>query len=41
MDEYYVYIMASHRGTLYTGVTNDFERKTYEHQHGIGIQFTK
>ena len=38
---YYVYIMSSYRGTLYTGVTNDLMRRAYEHRHKLADGFTK
>jgi len=37
---YYVYIMASHSGTLYKGMTNNLARRCAEHQRGEGSQFT-
>ncbi len=38
---YYFYIMASSSGTLYTGMTNDIERRVWEHKEGFNKGFTK
>jgi putative endonuclease len=38
---YYVYIMASSSGTLYTGVTNNIRRRSLQHKQGNGCAFTR
>jgi putative endonuclease len=41
-DGYYVYMLASGKlGTLYTGVTNDLLRRTWEHREHAVPGFTK
>jgi putative endonuclease len=40
MRDYSVYIMSSKSRTLYTGVTNNLERRVYEHRHKLLKGFT-
>ena len=38
---YYVYMLASLSRRLYVGVTNNLDRRMFEHRQGIGSSFTK
>ncbi|MCA9958890.1 MAG: GIY-YIG nuclease family protein [Anaerolineales bacterium] len=40
MKQYFVYILTSTSGTLYTGMTNNLARRVYEHKNKLIPGFT-
>jgi putative endonuclease len=40
MKQYFVYIMSSKSGTLYTGMTNDLQKRVYQHKNKLFEGFT-
>lgn len=40
MNKFYVYIMTNLSNTLYVGITNNLERRIYEHKHELLPGFT-
>jgi len=41
MRQYFVYLMTNKSGTLYVGVTNNLERRIFEHKNSLIEGFTK
>ena len=41
IKQWYVYILECSDGTLYTGCTNDIDRRLWAHNKGTGAKYTK
>jgi putative endonuclease len=41
MQIWYVYILECFDNTLYTGITNDLEKRINKHNNGTGAKYTK
>jgi putative endonuclease len=41
IDNWYVYIIRCHDGSLYTGIATDVERRFAEHQSNVGAKYLR
>lgn len=41
VPEYQLYLLLCEGGVIYTGITNDFERRYTQHCAGVGAKFTR
>lgn len=41
LDKWYVYILECSDGSLYTGITNDVQKRLKQHNDGKGAKYTK
>lgn len=41
MAEWFVYILECADGSLYTGITNNIEKRLQQHQDGTGAKYTR
>ncbi|MCL5428473.1 MAG: GIY-YIG nuclease family protein [Chloroflexi bacterium] len=41
MNSYYIYILGNRKGALHVGITNDMERRIYEHKKKLVKGFTR
>jgi putative endonuclease len=39
--QYYTYIMANSKGTLYTGMTNNIRKRVWQHKNKLADSFTR
>lgn len=40
-DSWFLYIVECRDGSLYTGITNDLERRLHQHNEGTGARYTR
>jgi putative endonuclease len=40
-ENWLLYVLVCHDGTLYTGITNDLQKRLYAHNTGKGAKYTR